>query len=116
MIPGINPRDLKQAMKKMGMSQEEIPATRVIIYSEGKSLVIDSPTVSKVTMMGEETYQVTGNAQWVETQTQISNQDIETVQESAECPREEAEEALKSTKGDIAEAILKITQKQKEEM
>ncbi|MBI4139982.1 nascent polypeptide-associated complex protein [Candidatus Woesearchaeota archaeon] len=116
MIPGINPRDLKQAMKKMGMIQEDIPATRAVIYSEGKTLVIENPAVAKVTMMGEETYQITGTAQWVETQTQISDQDIETVQESAECSKEEAEEALKNTKGDIAEAILKISQKQKEEM
>jgi len=112
MIPGINPRDLKTAMKKMGVTQEDIPAQKVVIHSEGKLLVITNPNVAKVTMMGEESYQITGTAQWITAPTEITDGDIEMVQESTGCTKEKAEQALKEANGDIASAILAL---QKEE-
>lgn len=108
MIPGINPRDLKSAMKKMGVTQEDIPAQKVVIHNGNKLLVITNPSVAKVKMMGEESYQITGDAEWIDAPIEITEGDIETVQESAECTREEAEQALKETNGDLASAILKI--------
>ena len=56
----MNPRAVQEAMKKMGVKQEEIPAEKVVVYSEGKMLVIQNPHVVKVVMMGEESYQITG--------------------------------------------------------
>ena len=62
MFPGMNPKMMKQAMKKMGMKQEELNAKQVIIVLEDKELVFENPGVSKVNMMGQDTYQITGEA------------------------------------------------------
>jgi len=61
MFPGINPRMMKQAMKKMGIKEEALEVSKVVMkLSDGSELVFDSPQVSKVDMMGQETYQVVG--------------------------------------------------------
>ena len=43
MLPGVNPRQMQQMMKKMGIKQEEIPAYSVIIKTQQGDLVIDNP-------------------------------------------------------------------------
>jgi len=105
MFQGMDPKLVKQAMKKMGLKQEEIPATEVIIKTEEKDYIIHNPTVTKVNMMGEESFQITGN---IEEYIPISSDDIETVIEQTSCSKEEAISALKKTNGDIAEAILEL--------
>ena len=60
MFPGMNPRKMQQMMKQLGIKQEEIPATEVIIRLEDRELIIAKPSVSKVDMMGQETFQITG--------------------------------------------------------
>ena len=62
--------------------------------------------------MGQETYQVTGDAVEVEVETElvIPDEDIEMVANQAKVSKNEAEEALIATDGDLAEAILKLSQ------
>ena len=38
MFPGMNKKAIEQAMKKLGVKQEEIEATEVIIKTTGKDL------------------------------------------------------------------------------
>ncbi|MFC1753997.1 nascent polypeptide-associated complex protein, partial [Thermoproteota archaeon] len=82
----------------------------VIIRTPEKEIIITEPQVSKVNMMGQETFQVVGNIHEREalSEPEISKDDIKTVAEQADVSEEKAEEALKETKGDIAEAILKL--------
>ena len=101
-MPGINPQLMKQAMKKMGVKQEEIEATQVIIKTPSKNLIINNPTVQKISMMGEESLQITGDIE----EESISEDDIKTVSEKAEVSKEKAKEALEKFNGDLAEAIL----------
>ena len=101
-MPGINPQLMKQAMKKMGVKQEEIEATQVIIKTPSKNLIINNPTVQKISMMGEESLQITGDIE----EESISEDDIKTVSEQAEVSKEKAKEALAKFNGDLAEAIL----------
>jgi nascent polypeptide-associated complex subunit alpha len=110
MMPGMNPRMMRQAMKRMGIQQVEIEADEVIIRSKDKEIIITEPQVSKVNMMGQETFQVVGNIHERErsSEPEISKDDIKTVAEQAEVSEEEAETALKESKGDIAAAILKL--------
>lgn len=115
MFPGmkgmnINPKMMEQAMKKMGMKQEEIPAVEVIIKLADKELVIAEPQVTKVNMMGQETYQVVGEAHERERSSEvaITEEDIKTVMEQAGVDKKTAQSALKKSKGDIAEAILAL--------
>ncbi len=105
MFPGLNPKDLQKAMKKMGIKQEEIDATEVIIKTASKDLIIKNPKVVKVNMMGQESLQVTGE---IEEFSGISEEDIKTVAEQASVSKEKAKEALEKTKGDLAAAILEL--------
>ena len=108
MFPGMNPRDMQNAMKRMGIKQQEIDATEVIIKTKDKTLLIRNPQVSKVNMMGHESFQVVGNVEEVEEASPISDEDIDAVIQQANCSQEEAKSALESTEGDIAAAILKL--------
>ena len=53
---------MEQAMRRMGIQQKEIDAEEVIIKCSDKDIIIQKPSVSKVDMMGQETYQVIGQA------------------------------------------------------
>lgn len=101
----MNPRAMKQAMKKLGMEQEEIEASEVVIKTAGKELVFVNPQVSKVTMMGQDTWQIVGTPQ--ERAQGFTQEDVKTVMEQAHVSEKEAAAALEET-GDIAEAIMKL--------
>ena len=60
MFPGMNPRKMQQMMKKMGIQQQEIDAQEVIIKTKDKQLIFSQPQVSKVNMMGQDTFQIIG--------------------------------------------------------
>ena len=107
MIPGMNPKMLKQAMKKMGMKQEEIDATEVIIKTPSKDLVIRNPQVVKINAMGQESLQVTGDIEEVSTE-KFSEDDVKTVASQASVSEDEARAALEAADGDLAEAILSL--------
>lgn len=106
MFPGMNPKQLQQAMKKMGVKQVEIPAREVIIKTEDKDLIIKNPNVVKVNMMGQESLQITGEIQEVETK--IKQEDIDTVAEQAGVSKEKAQEVLEKNNGDLAQSILEL--------
>lgn len=116
MIPGMNPKQMKQMqrqMKKMGMDMKELKNVKeVIIRLEDKELIIPNAEVSLMNVMGQETYQVTGKAQEVEIEEEliIPDEDIEMVANQAGVSKDEAERALIDTNGDLAEAILKLNQ------
>ena len=103
----MNPKLLKQAMKRMGVKQEEIDAKEVIIKCEDKDLVIRNPKVSKVNVMGQESLQVVGEIEEVKAE-KFSENDVKVVVEKAECSEEEAKNALEKADGDLAAAILSL--------
>jgi nascent polypeptide-associated complex subunit alpha len=110
MFPGMNPRKMAQAMKKMGISQQEIDATEVVIKTRDKEFVISNPQVSKVNMMGQETFQVVGNIEEraLDQKPEISEEDIKTVMEQASVDEEKAKEAIEKNNGDLAAAIIEL--------
>lgn len=113
MIPGMNPRQMAKMMKKLGIQQVEIPATQVIIKTEDKEIVITNPQVSKVNMMGQQTFQVIGNPeerplQPESSEPEISQEDIQTVMEQTGKSEEECKKAIEENKGDLAKAILDL--------
>jgi len=112
MFPGMNPREMQKAMKRLGIKQEEIDAQLVIIKTADRDLIIKNPHVSKVNMMGQESLQVIGDITEVEKgKADINEDDIATVAEQTSCTREEASEALEQSNGNLAEAILKLQNK-----
>jgi nascent polypeptide-associated complex subunit alpha len=112
MIPGMNPRQMQDAMRKMGIQQVPVDAEEVIIRTKDKDIIISNPDVVKVNMMGQQTWQITGQA--TEHSRKITYvpaaEDIQTVVEQAGVSKEQAIKALEETNGDIAEAILKLSE------
>lgn len=108
MLPGMNSRQMRQAMKKMGVAQEQIDAQEVIIRLEDRDIVITNPDVSKVNMMGQETYQVAGEAviQERDSTPDVTEEDIATVMEQTGVDEAKAKQAIIDAQGDLAEAIL----------
>lgn len=113
MFPGMNPRDVQKAMKRLGIKQEEIDAEVVIIKTADKDIVIRNPQVSRVNMGGQETFQIAGEIEEAERsgKAEISDDDVATVVEQAGCTKEEALDALEESSGNLAEAILKLQNK-----
>lgn len=110
MLPGMNPRQMAGMMKKLGIRQEEIDATEVIIKTKDKEIVFKSPQVAKVNMMGQETYQVIGEGveRELSAEPEISEEDIKTVMEQAKVSKKTALDAIKKHNGDLAEAIIEL--------
>ena len=118
---GVNPRQMKQAMKKMGITQEDWEdVDEVIIARAGKSYVFKKPAVTAITMQGQNTFQIVGDYTVVEGKVQpstgkaapkaivISEEDVELVAEQAKVSHAEARKALEECKGELAEAIIKL--------
>lgn len=111
MIPGMNPRQMKQAMKRMGIQQEDLEAIEVIIRLPDKEIVISNPSVQKVNMMGQWTYQISGEEtqRSIDSTPDIDEEDIKTVMEQTGASEEDALAAIKEAQGDLAQAILKLS-------
>jgi len=110
MIPGMNPRDMQKAMKKLGIKQEEIDAQEVIIRTPDKEIIISNPQVSKVNMMGQETFQIVGepHERAISSELEINDEDIKTVMEQTGVTEEKAKETIKKNEGDLAKTILEL--------
>jgi len=107
----INPRQMQGMMRRMGISQQEIDATEVIIKTLDKEIIVRNPSVAKINMMGQETFQIIGDIEEREIpkEVEINEEDIATVMEKAKVERKTALEAIKKANGDLAKAILELS-------
>ncbi len=111
MFPGVDPRQMQGMLKKMGISQEDIDASRVIIEKTDNSrLIIDNPTVTKIKMQGQESFQITGDISEESEGLEITEEDIQTVVEKTGVSKKVAKETLEKNNGDLAETILELSE------
>jgi len=111
MMPGgLNPKQMKLMMKRMGIKTEEIDAEQVIIRCVDREIVIEEPSVIKTVMQGQGFYQIQGRERVSEAEpaADISQEDVELVMQQAGVKEDAAIKALEKAKGDIAEAILDL--------
>ncbi len=117
MFPGgVNPKQMQTMMKRMGIKMEEIDAEEVIIKCSDKDIVITNPSVAKVVMQGQASFQITGQEHTREitpegeedVSVEISEDDVKMVAEQTGVSEDAAREALEKTGGDIAEAIMNL--------
>ncbi len=107
---GMNPRQMKKLMRQLGIKMEELEGVKeVVLRLEGKEIVLKDPVVTVMVVQGEKTYQIVPGSEEVREVLEIPEEDVQLVMEQAGVDRETALKALKETKGDIAEAILKLT-------
>lgn len=106
----MNPKQMKMAMKKMGISQDDLDAEQVIIKLADRTIYIDDPQVAKVNMMGQETYQIVGEAREEarDTTPTIDEEDIQTVIDQTGVAKDIAIRAITDANGDLAQAILDL--------
>ena len=104
MIPGgMDPRKMEQMMRQMGIKSRKIDAKRVVIETEEGNYIVESPDVTEIDMKGQKSLQITGDMKF---ESGVSEEDIKMVMEQANCTEEQAKDALKKAKGNIAEAII----------
>ena len=123
MLPNMNPKQLAQMMRQFGIKTEEIAAQKVVIHKkDGSQLAISEPQIMAMDMQGQKSFQIQGkiSESGASTGTETSSQtpagsedasasfenDVRLVMEQASVTREEAEAALKESKGDLAGAIM----------
>ncbi len=108
----LNQRRMQEAMKRLGIQQQEVDAVKVMIEGKDKNIIINNPQVVKVNLMGQETFQITGNIKEVEKEFVPSEDDISLVMEKTGKSREEVINVLKKNEGDIASTILELSKEQ----
>jgi len=107
---GLNPKKMQGLMKQMGISQNEIDASKVVIEkSDGTKITINNPSVTKMKIQGQEMYQVSGEENQESEAPEISDADVEQIVEKTGCTEEQARKVLESVNGDLAEAILELS-------
>jgi len=108
MFPNLDPKKMQAVMKQMGIAQEEIDANRVIIETDDKNIIINNPSITKIKMQGQESFQISGEIGEEESDSENSEEDIQTIIEKTGCSEEEAKKALEENNNDLAEAILAL--------
>ncbi|RLI96031.1 MAG: nascent polypeptide-associated complex protein [Candidatus Altiarchaeales archaeon] len=112
MFPGnINPRQMKQMMRRMGIKIDDIDADMVVIYESDRKIIIEEPQVMKTTMQGQEMFQIIGGrirTEEKDAKMEIEEEDIKMVAQQTNVSEKEARKALEETNGDIAAAIMKL--------
>lgn len=107
MFGNINPKQIEKVMKQMGIAQTPLDAKRVTIEMEDSNIVIDEPSVTKVMMQGNETFQITGESR-EESKKTFSDGDIAMVVEKTGADKEKVRTVLDENDGDIALAIMEL--------
>jgi len=110
MIPGLggmNPKKMQGMMKQLGINQEDIDATKVTIETTSGSIEINNPSVQKITMQGQESFQITGEISESSTPS-ITAEDIKMVMGKTGKSEAESKTALEKT-NDIADAIMELS-------
>ena len=116
---GLNPKKMQAVMKQMGINQDDIPASKVTIETEEGNIIINNPSVTKLNMQGQTSFQISGDISEEndeseeseneeESETDRQEEDIKTIMEKAHCLEDEARLVLEKANGDLTEALLSL--------
>jgi len=111
-IGGLNPKKMQAMMKQMGIDQDEIDANKVIIECDDKNIIIENPSITKINMQGQESFQISGEISEQskeEPEKDKTEEDIQTIIEKTNCSEDEAKKALEDANGDLTEALLNLS-------
>ncbi len=108
----LRPKDVQRMLRSMGVKLKELDASEVLItLRDGSKIRIVDPQVMVTQVGAQEVYQVTGKVELIEAEQEVytpSEEDIELVASQAGVDKERAKRALIETKGDLAEAIMRL--------
>ncbi len=107
----IDPKKMEKIMKRMNIKTEEVPAIKVVIETENKTITITKPQVMIADIMGRRTYQITGNES---VEDKINEDDVKLVMEKTGKERDNVVKKLKELNNDIARAIIELKREENE--
>ena len=118
---GMNPRQMKQMMRKYGMNIDEInDIEEIVIRTASQEYVFTEAEVTIIDIQGQKTFQIVGEPEIVargssgskaapsKPASRIPQADIELVAQQTGASMDEAREALEACDGNPAEAIMKL--------
>lgn len=110
----MNPREAKRMMQKMGMNMGAMPEVEQVVFKTStKEIIVENPEVTVMEMQGQKIFQVMGERiteKTVEKAAKIPEEDVQLVATQANVSADQARAALEQTKGDLAQAILLLSQ------
>ena len=115
----MNPRQMRQAMKRLGIEQEELDGVEeVVIRTADKEYVIRNANVTAMTAQGQKIWTVVGEPIVRDRAdakrpsenkgVTIPEEDVKLVAEKAGVSEDEARKALEESGGEPAEAIIRL--------
>ncbi|MDG6995368.1 MAG: nascent polypeptide-associated complex protein [Nitrososphaerota archaeon] len=105
-------RQTRRMMEKMGVTMDQIEGVEeVIIRTPEKDLVIKNANVSEMKVKGSKIFQVVGEdiEERMREKPKYTRDDVLLVAQQAKVSEAKAEQALKDTNGDLAQAILRLS-------
>lgn len=110
----MNPREARRMMQRMGLNMGAMPDVEQVIFkTSSKEIIVENPEVAVMEMHGQKIFQVTGEKiveKAVEKAVKIPEEDVQLVATQARVSPEQARAALEQTNGDLAQAILLLSQ------
>ena len=110
----MNPREAKRMMQRMGMNMGTMPEVEQVVFKTStKEIIVENPEVTVMEMQGQKIFQVIGERiteKAVEKVVKIPEEDVQLVATQANVSPDQARAALEQTKGDLAQAILLLSQ------
>ncbi len=108
-----NPRETRRMMQRMGLNMNQLEVEEAIFRTKDKEIRIEDPEVAILEMQGQKIFQVTGGhitETALEKKPAIPDEDVQLVAQQAKVNLERARAALEETNGDLAQAILLLSQ------
>ncbi len=109
-----NPRETKRMMQRMGLNMSAMPDVQEVIFkTSSKEVIVENPEVAVMEMQGQKIFQVTGERiveKEIEKAIKIPEEDVQLVATQARVSPDQARAALEQTRGDLAQAILLLSQ------
>ncbi len=111
MMPGgMDPKKMQALMRQMGIKSEDIDAQVVTIVTDSTTIIIEKPQVVQITMQGQKSFQISGEVRVESKNIDRTADDIKLIIEQTGVSEEEAKAALEKSNGDIAQAIVSLSE------
>jgi len=109
----VSPREARRMMQRMGLRMNPMDVQQVILRTKDKEITLENPEVTVLEVQGQKIFQIVGGEiteKAIEKKVTIPEEDVQLVAQQAKASLEEARAALEQTNGDLAQAILLLSQ------
>jgi nascent polypeptide-associated complex subunit alpha len=97
----------------MGLNMNPLEVQEVVLRMKDKEITIENPEVAALEVQGQRIFNITGGEiteKVIEKKATIPEEDVQLVAQQAKISLEQARAALEQTNGDLAQAILLLSQ------